>query len=126
VNVLFLTISGMANYNPHDIYADILHALKKEGHEIYAVSTNQRRLGKKTELTEEYGIHVLRVQTGNITQCGVIEKGISTLLIKHQYIKAIKRFFLGVRFDLILYPTPPITVESVVNRIKKRDQAKSY
>ncbi len=126
MNILFLTITDMPNYDPHDIYADILHALKNEGHEVYAVSTNQRRLGKQTQLSNEYGIHTLRVKTGNITQCGLLEKGISILMIKYQFLKAIEKYFSETKFDMILYPTPPITVAGVVQKIKKRDQAKSY
>lgn len=126
VNVLFLTISGMPNYNRHDIYADILHSLVDHGHHVYSISTNQKRNGRPTELTREDGIHALRVRTGNITNCGIIEKGVSTILIKHQYIKAIKQFFSDVRFDLVLYATPPITLNGVVKYVKKRDGAKSY
>lgn len=126
MNVLFLTISGMPNYNRHDIYADILHSLADHGHAVYSISTNQRRNGKPTTLTVEDGIHALRVRTGNITNCGTVEKGISTVLVKHQYIAAIKRYFSDIKFDLVLYATPPITLDDVVKYVKKRDGAKSY
>lgn len=126
MNVLFMTISGMPNYNRHDIYADILHSLVDNGHNVYSMSTNQRRNGKPTLLTVEDGIHALRVKTGNITQCGAIEKGISTIMIKQQYISAIKKYFSNIKFDLVLYATPPITLADVVKFVKKRDGAKSY
>ena len=126
MNVLFLTISGMPNYNRHDIYADILHSLVDHGHNVYSISTNQRRNGKPTILVEEDGIQALRVRTGNITNCGTIEKGISTVLVKHQYIAAIKRYFSNIKFDLVLYATPPITLDDVVEYVKKRDGAKTY
>ena len=88
MNVLFMTISGMPNYNRHDIYADILHSLVDNGHNVYSMSANQRRNGKPTILTVEDGIHALRVKTGNITKCGAVEKGISTIMVKRQYIAA--------------------------------------
>lgn len=126
MNVLFLTISGMPNYNRHDIYSDILHALVDNNHNVYAVSANQRRNGKPTTFTFENGIHALRVRTGNITQCHMIEKGISTVLIKQQYISAIKKYLSNVSFDLLLYATPPITLAGVIKYVKKRDGAKAY
>ena len=39
---------------------------------------------------------------------------------------AIKKYFADVKFDLVLYSTPPITFAGVVSYIKKRDNAKSY
>ena len=126
MNVLFLTISGMPNYNRHDIYADILHCFVDNGHNVYSISTNQRRNGKPTTMTLEDGINALRVKTGNITNCGTVEKGISTLLVKKQYISAIKRYLSDVQFDLVLYATPPITLADVVQFVKRRDGAKSY
>jgi len=83
-------------------------------------------VGKNTEYKDEAGVHCLRVRIGNITKCGAIEKGISTLLIEKQYEQAIKKYFSKVKFDLILYSTPPITLVNVIKYIKKRDGAKSY
>jgi glycosyltransferase involved in cell wall biosynthesis len=42
------------------------------------------------------------------------------------FIKAIKTFFYGIRFDLIIYSTPPITFGRAVKYFKKRDKAKTY
>lgn len=126
MNILFMTISGMPQYNRHDIYADVLYSLIDRGHSVYAISSNQRRNGQPTIYTEENRIHALRVKTGNITKCGAIEKGISTIMVKRQYIAAIKHFFSGVKFDLVLYATPPITLSDVVEFVKNRDGAKSY
>ncbi len=71
-------------------------------------------------------MQVLRVKTGNITKSGLIEKGIATLLIGSQFKKAINKYFYGVKFDLVLYSTPPITIASTVAYIKKRDNAFTY
>ena len=56
----------------------------------------------------------------------MLEKGLGTLAIKRQYIRAINKYFKGIKFDLILYPTPPITLCGVVDYYKKRDKAKTY
>lgn len=126
MNVIFLTIGRLHNIEQSGIYTDLLRKFHKEGHTVYAVSANEKRNGQETEFLEESGIHLLRVKTGNITKCGLIEKGISTLKIEGQYIRAIKKYCQGVKFDLIIYSTPPITFAKVVKFIKKRDNAKSY
>lgn len=50
----------------------------------------------------------------------------STVLLEPAIKSAIKTFYSNVKFDLILYSTPPITLVSCVNYVKRRDGAKSY
>ena len=126
MNVLFLTISRLHNIQQSGIYTDLLRKFHEKGHTVYAVSANEKRNGQETEFVEESGIHLLRIKTGNITKCGLIEKGISTLKIEGQFIRAIKKYMPNVKFDLVMYSTPPITFAKVVKFIKKRDNAKSY
>ena len=68
----------------------------------------------------------LMILTGNIRQSMLLEKGISTALIPFQYKKAIKKYFSDIKFDLVLYSTPPITLASVVEYVQKRDHARTY
>lgn len=126
MNVLFLTIGKVNHVEDKALYTDLLRVFRNSGHSVYAVSANERRSNKETEYVEECGIHVLRVKIGNIKQCGIIEKGISTLCIEHQYLSAIKNYISDVKFDLIMYSTPPITFANVIKYFKKRDGAKSY
>ncbi|MBQ8308197.1 MAG: glycosyltransferase family 4 protein [Clostridia bacterium] len=126
MNIVFLTIGRMNNIEDHTIYSDLLREFRNNGHNIYVVSANEKRSGGKTEIIDENGVHILRVKIGNITKCGLIEKGISTLKIEGQFIRAIKKYFKDVKFDLVMYSTPPITFAKVVKFIKKRDNAKSY
>lgn len=126
MNIVFLTISKMNSIEEHAIYTDLLREFRDKGHNVYVACANEKRTGKKTEYVEENGVHILRVKIGNITKCGMIEKGISTLKVEGQYIREIKKYFEDIKFDLVLYPTPPITFEKVVKYIKKRDKAKTY
>ena len=126
MNVLFLTIARMESINAYSIYPDLLRQFRDHGHNVYVVAPRERRTGMKTELREDSGAKILYVGIGNITKCGRIEKGISTLMIERQYKNAIKKYFSDVRFDIILYTTPPITLVGVVEYIKKRDNAKTY
>lgn len=126
MNILFLTILELNNIDEHSLYTDLLRTLRDKGHNVYSVSPYERRIAKNTDLVCEHGIHSLRVKIGNITKCNTIEKGISTLLVESQYKNAIKKYFSDVKFDLVLYSTPPITLVNVIKYVKQRDNATSY
>ncbi len=126
MNILFLTTGRLGNIDDHAIYPDLLRQFRDHGHQVYHVSTYERRVGKETEFVEENDTHALRVRIGNLTKCNIIEKGISTLLIESQYRSAIRKYLSDVKFDLVLYSTPPITLVGVIKYIKKRDGAGSY
>lgn len=126
MNVLFLTIGRMEDIEAHGIYPDLLRQFRDNGHKVCVVSPRERRLGLKTELIQSKSVQMLYVSVGNITSCSLIEKGISTVMIEQQFKSAIQKYFSNVKFDLILYSTPPITLAGVVEYIKRRDGAKSY
>ena len=126
MNILFLTTGTFHSINEHSGYPDLLREFKKNGHEVYIVSTNERRLGKETEYVDEDGAHLLRVKIGNLTKTNLIEKGISILLIESQFKAAIRKYLANIKFDLIMYSTPPITLVSAIEFVKKRDGAKTY
>jgi len=105
---------------------DLLHQFQENGHEVYIVCALERKAKQETYLSMEAGCQVLRVRTGNNKKANLIEKGITTLMLPKLYIAAIKKYFSDVKFDLVMYPTPPITHYETVKFIKKRDGAKSY
>ena len=126
MNVLFLTTGVLKNIEDNSIYPSLLREFRNNGHTVYFVTPNEKRTGLGTEYKEENGAHALRVKTGNLTKCGMVEKGISTLRVEGQFKRAIKKYFADVKFDLVLYSTPPITLVKVIRYIKKRDGARSY
>lgn len=124
MNIIFLTLLDFKSYSEHNIYCDILREFIKNGHEVYCVSPAERRMGIETHL-EENG-HLLKLKIGNNQKTNIIEKGISTVMIESQFVRAIKKYFSNVKFDLVLYSTPPITLASAVKYIQKRDGARTY
>ena len=96
----------------------------KNGHEVYGISPLERRIGAPTHWEEDK--HLLKLSVGNMQKTSLIEKGVSTLRIESQFRKAIKAFFPDIKFDLILYSTPPITFLGAIRYVKKRDGAKTY
>lgn len=125
MNILFLSLGEFGDLSQSSVHIDIMKRFAEE-HNVYLVCKNERRFQKETQLVEEYGINVLRVKTGNLKRVNLIEKGISTILVEPQFLSAIKKHFGKIRFDMVLYETPPITFANVVKYIKKRDHALTY
>lgn len=126
MKILFLNLLKFSSFEEHNIYADLLRELIKNGHNVYAVCPSERRGEEKTNLRMFGGSAILTVKTYNIQKTNILEKGIGILAIKGQFIKAIKKYLKDIRFDLILYPTPPITLYGVVKYFKKRHNARTY
>lgn len=122
MNILFLTMSSqMLNISANGIYTDLMRKFKNEGHQVYIIAPFERRTGRKTELLQEAGMYLLGVKTLNVTKTNVIEKGIGQILMEYQFNAALKSFLSDVKFDLILYSTPPITYTKVIEYVKKKN-----
>jgi len=120
-------MSNLTEVDSHGIYSDLMRKFRNEGHEVYIVSPRERRTGENTRLYEANGVHILGVRTLNLQKTNVIEKGIGQVLVETQFKQAIKRHLGDIKFDLILYSTPPITFPKVIQYLKKANpQAKTY
>ena len=126
MKILFLTLA----YPPaesHNIYTDLLDEFIVHGHEVFVVCQNERRNKTQTAIVDEDRKTVLRVRSLNILgDVGMAEKGAATLTIDKVFIRAVKRYLLKQKFDVILYSTPPITLGTCVRYFKRRDNAHTY
>lgn len=125
MNILFLTLYNFKSLEDKNIYPDLMRKFVKEKHNVYIVCPSERRNKEKTHAIEE-GYTLLRVKTLNMIKVNMVEKALGTLLIEKQFKKAIIKYFQNIKFDLVLYSTPPITFAKVVRYIKNRDCAKTY
>ncbi|GEN54623.1 glycosyltransferase family 4 protein [Halobacillus faecis] len=126
MNILFLSIGRLNNIEDRGLYTDLLRQFRDKGHNVYVVSSIEKRLHKPTEYVNENGVQFLRVKIGNIRNTNLIKKGISTIMIESLFLKAIKKYMENINFDLVIYSTPPITFGKVVRYVKKRDNARTY
>ena len=125
-NILFLTAVRITNPEEKGIYTDLLRKFRDEGHSVYVVCPEERRFGGKTRLNTLSNINVLYVKSLNLQKTSLLEKGLSTVLLSWQLFKTIKKYFETIKFDLVLYSTPPITYNKAINYLKRKDNCLTY
>ena len=126
MKILFLTLLDFDNLEEQGIYTDLMRTFQQKGHEVFIISPREKRKQLPTQLIVKEGYTILKLEIGNMQKTNVVEKGISTLTLENRFVKGIQNYFADIRFDWVLYSTPPITLQKAVEFVKKRDQAKTY
>lgn len=126
MKILFLTLLDFDSLEQSNIYTDLLREFVKNKHEVYVISPVERRKKEKTHIIKNDNVTILKLKIGNMQKTNVIEKGISTLLVEGQFIDGIKHYYSNIKFDLVLYSTPPVTLVRAIEYVKKRDGAQTY
>lgn len=126
MNILFLTLVKINSLQERGIYTDLLRKFVEEGHQVTVVCPIERRENKNTVVIKENNASIIQVKTLNLQKTNILEKGVGTLAIEYQYLRAIKKQCTKVKMDMVVYSTPPITFSKVIQFVKKRDNAYSY
>lgn len=126
MKILFLSLSKVSSLSDRGIYTDLLREFIAQGHQVTAVTPVERRDASVSKIKIDNCFTNLHVRTLNIQKTNIIEKGIGTLLIGRQFLRAINKFLPDTKFDLILYATPPVTLYSTIKSLKRSHQATTY
>lgn len=106
------------------LYTDLVQEFHKKGHDILVLAPAMDK--KDTGLRLEGGVKVIRVATLPLFNVGAVKKGIANVLLGKQYKKALKANKIKMDFDLVIMPTPPITLTKTASWIAKKSGAKLY
>ena len=126
MNILFLTMNLFTDIDMHNIYSDLMKVFIENGHRPYIVTPRERKCGEKTELLNFESYSLLKVRIGNTSNVSLIEKGLSTVTLSSKYYAAVKDNLSNIKFDLILYSTPPITLVGPIRKLKKKFHCRTY
>lgn len=126
MNIMFISLVSLEGIEAQNIYSDLLRTFVGYGHQVFAVVPRERRTGLGTELEESEGVKLLHVAIGNVTKNSPIEKGLSLLKLKYEYLSAIEKHRAGFCPDIVVYTTPPTTIAGVIGKLKRRFGAQSY
>lgn len=123
MNILFLF--QRFSFKNSDLYLDLVKECVAKGHKVYVLAGTSEDVDDSRLVLEE-GCHTAYVKLPDQFRAGKIRKGLIQLLIEPIFIGAMKRLLWGEKIDLVVYPTPPITLAGVVKTAKKHFGAKSY
>ena len=127
MNILFLTLGEIKDFNQTGLYPDLINEFADHGHNMYVVSPCEKKNKERYELIKKKdNISLISALIPDYFGVGLIRKGISSVFLSTRYTRAIKHAIPNVKFDLILYSTPPITFCGVIEKLKKRDKAVTY
>lgn len=126
MNILFLTLLDFSTIDERGIYTDLMREFVKDDQKVYIISPIEKMKQQHTRLIDYGDFKILKLRIGNTQKTNMIEKGISILTLESRFKRGIKDYFSNVRFDLVIYSTPPITLQKAVEYVKKRDNAKTY
>ena len=124
MKILFMSLVDFSSFDDRSIYTDLLKAIMNNGHDVYAISpVEKRNLSGKSLFSHD---RIAKPIIGTIQKTGYIKKAINMFLMTSIIIQSIKKNFSGVHFDLVICPTPPITIIQAVKYVIKRDKSKFY
>lgn len=124
MNVLFVTIAWPVK-GVNNLYSDLLEEFKLMGHCVYVLHGAGNQISN-TAISDESGIKILRVRTGQITKTNPVRKFISLISLGFRLSKAYKHYYNDLKIDLILFATPPVTLSYFLKELKEVNKAKLY
>ncbi len=94
MRILYIATSFPHPDKGSTIYTDLAEELVKCGHDVTVVVSQEKKYGTKTHWSNERGMKVLRVKTGNIYDVSFIEKGVSMITLQYFMKRAIAQHFV--------------------------------
>jgi glycosyltransferase involved in cell wall biosynthesis len=125
MNILFISIAWPPPAE-RNLYSDLMDEFVANGHRVFVVAATEYEIESGQQLNLENGIEVLRLKSGRIRKSSYIRKALSLLTLKRKIAHAIEMNIPGVRFDLIIGHTPPITLSSLFVNLKRKHKAQFY
>lgn len=126
MKVLFLFLNLPDLEKDNNLYGDLALEFADHGHDVFVTTLLEARNRKKTFETRQRGIRVLLVRSADLFNVGFVKKGLSLIVIQRNFKKAIKRHWRGLAFDLVIYPTPPISFLGVIRWLRRRSRCRTY
>jgi glycosyltransferase involved in cell wall biosynthesis len=124
MKVLFLMFAFPDMNKSFNLYTAIVQEFHQNGHEVYVLAPEME--SRKTAIHKEAGINVLRIKTLPIKNVPNYLKGIANVFLPYQFGRALRKCYPNVQFDLIISPTPPITLVDIAAKLKVKYKAIFY
>ena len=126
MNILFITLCNFSSIHEKNIYTDLLRQFSQAGHQISVMSPDEGKTDEQVRVITENNVTIYKIKVGVIQKTNVIHKGINMLRMQSAYKKAYSTYLDKGHIDVVLFSTPPITLDKVLNYIKRRKKVFVY
>lgn len=124
-NILIISLQDIKDLNENSLYVDLYRELSKANKvDILSYSSNKKERFKKYNVNNNAVIH--KVYSSEIFRVNKIKKALNLLKLNKSFKKVVKKQLKNKKYDLVLYSTPPITLNSTIRFVKKYYKAKTY
>ena len=100
------------------IYPELVNALTRAGHDVVLCCAD--KVYDKTKFIEEHGVKKIEIKVADQFGVNLIKKGLVIISLQRKFKVAIKRYVAKEQFDLVIYPTPPVTLAKLIKFCKKK------
>ena len=127
MNVLFLTISNIKDFNSRSLYIDLVKHFISQGHYVTVLSGCEKRARQSTDKDYYECGHegeIYKVFLPDITKVGnAVKQGRLSLIPAYRCV--VRKAMIQKTYDLVVWP-PPVTIILAVSAVKKKQDAFSY
>ena len=118
---LFQTFS----FERSTIYLDLIEEMRDRGHAVTVIAgTTEKDL--PNGLHKEDGVEVIYLKLADQFGAGRLKKGLIQLYMAPLMIKLLRTQLWKRKFDVIAYPTPPVTLAPVVKKCREHYKCITY
>lgn len=125
MKILFLLLQMAPENKGGGMYVDLAEEFKRGGHDVTIMAPDNQH--KTDSFGIERQMRVVRVASRQTQEvANMIKKGIALATMSFFYKRAYRKYLNNEKFDLILMPTPPITLTDFALYVKRKTHAKFY
>lgn len=124
MRIFFLTLAYPVRDCRGNLYTDLMDELASRGHDIHVFAPDES--GSMKRRLRRGSVRIELIRTGRVTKSAPISKALNTLLLGLRYMVRVRRAFMKVSPDLVVYSTPPITFLGAVRYLKWRSKCQTY
>ncbi len=121
-----LYLSQRFGFTTSGIYADLMKELVNRGHDVCIITCSSDTHIDYNSINYDNGCKIFHIKVINQFCTNRIIKFIAQLQIAYKMRRKIKSLPDNIKFDLVLYPTPPITFAKLLSLCKKKYNATMY
>ena len=114
------------SFKASTIYLDLVNELEASGHEVYIIAGSSDADINYKKIHYDGHKRTAYVKLPDQFHADKIRKGLIQLTIGRKMLSVARKFFWKEKIDLIIYPTPPITLAGIISPLKRHYGATAY